>query len=122
MISRARSDAPACYRWPMKAAVALMMLATTGCATVFNGGTATVVPAPGVLVNGSNQVQLVDKQGVQVVQYANGQGCYIDNHISAGWIVVDIVLTGFLGLVVDAVTGDWKNLDSTACPGVLVQN
>lgn len=35
----------------------------------------------------------------------------VGNHAGALWIVLDILLTGLIGLVVDAITGDWQELD-----------
>jgi len=34
----------------------------------------------------------------------------IKSKVGAGWIVLDLVTTGGLGIIVDAITGDWKGL------------
>lgn len=35
----------------------------------------------------------------------------VGNYAGALWIILDILLTGLIGLVVDAITGDWQELD-----------
>jgi hypothetical protein len=36
---------------------------------------------------------------------------FIDNHCQAGYVIFDILLTGLIGIVVDAATADWNSLD-----------
>jgi hypothetical protein len=108
----------------MKAAIASMMIlatATAGCGTIFNGGPATVSPAPGVRVNGSPATQLADKQLPLTVEYDQGGGCIIQSSLSIPYLLLDIFLTFPIGIVVDAITGDWKVLENN-CPGVIVEN
>ena len=47
--------------------------------------------------------------------------CVIPSGISAGYLMLDIFLTGLIGVVVDAVTGDWTVLKG-GCPGVMVMD
>jgi hypothetical protein len=42
----------------------------------------------------------------------------IQNHVGAGWIVLDI-LGGLLPIIVDAATGAWYDLDQTAVNAIL---
>lgn len=32
--------------------------------------------------------------------------------VGAGWVIADVVLSGVLGVVIDAVTGSWNSLDN----------
>lgn len=106
----------------MKAAIAMSVILATGCGTIFNGGPATVAPAPGVAINGYQTVQLVDKGMPVQVAYAQGGFCMIGSGISVSYLLLDIFLTGVIGIVIDAITGDWNVLDEGSCPGVMVQN
>ena len=39
-------------------------------------------------------------------------GAIVTSGLGAGWLVLDIFLTGLIGIVVDAVTGAWNELDA----------
>ncbi len=103
----------------------MMILATAtaapGCGTIFNGGPATVSPAPGVRVNGSPATQLADKQLPLTVEYDQGGGCIVQSSLSIPYLLLDVFLTGFLGIIIDAITGDWYVLENN-CPGVFIAN
>jgi hypothetical protein len=43
----------------------------------------------------------------------------ITNHVGGGWVVLDVFLTGLIGVVVDAATGAWYELDQDAINTVL---
>lgn len=43
----------------------------------------------------------------------------ITNHVGAGWIVLDVLLTGLIGVVVDAATGAWYGLDQNNVNAIL---
>jgi len=43
----------------------------------------------------------------------------ITNHVGAGWIILDVLLTGLIGVVVDAATGAWYELDTKYVNAVL---
>lgn len=74
-------------------------IATSGCATLFAKETANVT------VNGST-TSVPKKEDVVV------DGCQLESGIYWGWVVLDLFLTGPIGIIVDAVTGDWKHLDA----------
>lgn len=38
----------------------------------------------------------------------------LNPQVGGGWVLADIVLTGFLGALIDAVTGDWSSFDDKA--------
>ena len=43
---------------------------------------------------------------------------FLGNHVSGGWIVLDIVC-GIFPVAVDAITGDWYSLDQENVNGIL---
>ncbi len=50
--------------------------------------------------------------------------CELNATVSARWVVLDIVpggLLGFIPIVIDAFTGEWKSLDSDYCNVTLPQ-
>ncbi len=100
----------------------MSVILATGCGTIFNGGPATVAPAPGVAVNGFQTVQLADKGMPLQVTYAQGGMCMVESSISLSYLLLDVFLTGFIGVIIDAVTGDWMVLDPGSCPGVMIEN
>jgi hypothetical protein len=65
-------------------------------------------------------VSLADNRAHEVLfrQGLNQTTCRIDSQIDATWLILD-VLTFPIGVVVDAVTSDWKELDKGACHAVL---
>jgi hypothetical protein len=91
-----------------------------GCGTILNSGTATITPPRGATVDGVAGPISVSKQRSHEVIYKNGRRCMVESSVSAGYVIADIVLLFLLGVIVDAVTGDWKTLDADACPGVSV--
>jgi hypothetical protein len=101
--------------------LALFMLFTIGCGTVLNSETATIHAPPGSTIDGAPASDaVVSQRAPHEVVFQDGRRCIVDTHISAGYIVADIVLLFLVGVVVDAVTGDWAVLNADACPGVIV--
>ena len=100
--------------------VALLLIFTIGCGTVLNGGPATLIPPPGATIDGVPGPIPANKQIPHEVVYPDGRHCVVVSSVSVGYLVVDIVLLFLLGVIVDAVTGDWKVLDAGMCPGVIV--
>jgi hypothetical protein len=96
------------------------VIASVGCGTVLNSGPATIVPPPGGTVDGVAGPITVSKKVPHEVVYPDGRRCMIESRVSVGYVVVDVVLLFLLGVIVDAVTGDWRTLDAGACPGVIV--
>lgn len=101
--------------------LAVLMVCSIGCGTIMNGGPATIIPPPGATVDGVAGPVPANKQMPHEVVYQDGRRCVIVSSVSVGYVVVDILL-GVVGVVVDAVTGDWKVLDPAMCPGVIINN
>ena len=100
--------------------LAVMLMASVGCGTVLNGGASTIYPPQGGTIDGVAGPIMANKSSSHEVMYPNGQRCLIQPAISIGYLVADIVLLFLVGVIVDAVTGDWNVLDPNACPGVIV--
>jgi hypothetical protein len=98
----------------------LILIFTFGCGTILNSGPATIVPPPGATVDGVPGPVPANQQIPHEIVYPNGQRCVVTPSISVGYLVADIILLFLVGVVVDAVTGDWKVLDAAMCPGVIV--
>jgi hypothetical protein len=94
-----------------------LSLMSTACGAILNGGSSTLVAAPGITVDGMETPVPVSKKTSHIVVYPDGHQCVIGSSASAGYIIADIFLTGLIGLVVDAATSDWSTLDNE-CPGV----
>ena len=82
------------------AVIASAAVASSGCATLFAKDAAKVTTASG------------STHSLSKKEDHNIEGCQIDSGIYWGWVVLDLFLTGPIGIIVDAVTGDWKHLDS----------
>ena len=88
----------------MKTKTALVLLTSTslalsGCATLFAKDAAEVTTSGGT-------ERLSKKEDHDI------GGCKLESGIYWGWVVLDLFLTGPIGIIVDAVTGDWKHLDA----------
>jgi hypothetical protein len=104
----------------MTRVLAVILIFTMGCGTVLNGGSATLVPPRGGTVDGSTTPIAASKKIPHEVVYPDGRRCIIESNVSAGYVIADVVLLLLLGVIIDAVTGDWKVLNADACPGVIV--
>jgi hypothetical protein len=100
--------------------LAVLLIFTMACGTVLNGGPAMIIPPPGATVDGVAGPVPASKKIPHEVVYQDGRRCIVESHVSAGYVIVDIVLLFLLGVIVDAVTGDWKVLNADACPGVII--
>ena len=107
-------------------AVVLTVFIINGCAAIFKGSSEGVdfgsdPSGAQVYINGSPRgttpckIMLASK-GTYVIEFKkegyNPQTYTITNHVGAGWIILDVLLTGLIGVVVDATTGAWYELDS----------
>ncbi|MCC6997446.1 MAG: PEGA domain-containing protein [Deltaproteobacteria bacterium] len=120
----------------LQCAVPIILLAASvlggaGCGAMFGSKRRTVtitsVPAGAeAIVDGQLvgytpvQVSLTDDRPHEVL-FRSGQVqtvCRIESEIDATWLILDI-LTFPIGVVVDAVTGDWKELDKSRCHALL---
>jgi hypothetical protein len=104
-----------------------------GCATLFKGNSSKIdlssdPSSANVYVNGNlmgkTPVKLkleskltyhieFKKEGYETKTYT------ITNSVGGGWVVLDIFLTGFLGVIVDAATGAWYELDQNHVNAIL---
>ncbi len=97
-----------------------------GCAAILGGGNMTTVNcqsepegakvyANGNFVGTTPAAAHVDKRKDQFFEFKmDGYQTTTDmitSSVGAGWIVCDIFLGGIIGIVVDAATGAWMNLD-----------
>ncbi len=98
----------------------MMLTLSMGCGTLINGGPSTIYPPQGGTIDGVPGPIVVSKKSAHEVIYPNGQRCLIVPAVGLGYVVVDVVLLFLVGLVIDAVTGDWSVLDANQCPGVIV--
>ena len=104
----------------------LLLPALTGCGTIFGGTTelvsiqttppgvsVTTVPATGTLTTPAS-VALERKNNYALTFMADGYEStefQIRHEMRTGILVADILLTGLIGVVVDAVTGGWYKLE-----------
>lgn len=104
---------------------AVVMIATGGCATIFHGSnqmipvqsspagaTVTTNPNTGQYTTPTN-LSLARKQSYVLSFSQSGYttaSFNIQNSISGGYVVADVLLTGLVGVVVDGLTGAWYNL------------
>ena len=108
------------------AVVMVLVLTIAGCATLFKGSTENVSFASdpekaAVFINGTYfgdtpfelNLQSNDNYTVEFRKDGyTGKTVLINNKVGIGWVVLDI-FTGFVPVVIDAITGDWKYLDTT---------
>jgi len=104
----------------MTKVLAVILIFTMACGTVLNSGPSTIVPPPGGTVDGSPAPIIASKKRPHEVVYPDGRRCIIESNVSAGYVIVDILVLFLVGVIVDAATGDWKVLDADSCPGVIV--
>lgn len=96
-----------------------------GCATIFKGGHQTISfssnpDSAKVYLNGENmgktpfELQLKVNKSYNVEFRKEGYSnrtLILSNSVGAGWIILDVVLGGIIGIAIDAATGDWYSLD-----------
>jgi hypothetical protein len=99
------------------AVAVLCAVASSGCATIFNKKTVDVKADPGITVDGQTGSMTVSQQEDHQVGYPDGRTCTLESGVSVAYIVLDIFLTGPIGLIIDGVTGNWKVTKGT-CDGV----
>lgn len=102
----------------------LLLFIYSGCATIFSGGKEDISlssepSGAKVLVNGQNEgvtpITLAFKKGKEytiefVKEGFNSKTLRLTYSIGAGWIILD-VLSGLLGVIIDAATGNWNGFD-----------
>ncbi len=112
--------------------VASIVYSVGGCATIFKGNHDMVDfssdPAGAeVYVNGAPRgttpinLKLESKRTYTIEFKKDGfetRTYTITNHVGAGWVILD-VLAGLVGVIVDASTGAWYELDQDAVNAIL---
>ena len=102
----------------MSRSIAVLVASTllaTGCGTLFNPKTINVNVPAGASIDGGSTTLSQDED--HVVRYDNGTTCTIESGVSISYVLLDLFLTGPIGLIIDGVTGNWKVLEG-GCPGV----
>jgi hypothetical protein len=101
--------------WVMTKCVALMLVLSTGCGTIFNKDHKfKYVSDPGVSIEGGDGV--LDQKKEYRVTYSDGSTCTLEPSMSWSYFFLDLFFTGPIGIIVDAATGNWKILKG--CDGV----
>lgn len=109
-----------------------VFLLSSSCATIFKGTSQEVnfnsdPQKAEVCVNGTKMgetpvaLKLVCKKTYTIEFKREGyetKAYTITNHVGAGWVILD-VLTGLVGVIVDAATGAWYSLDQKNVNAIL---
>lgn len=104
--------------------LAALFLLYSGCATIFSGGKEDISlssepSGAKVLVNGQNEgvtpTTLAFKKGKEyTIEFVkdgyHSKTLRLTYSIGAGWLILDI-LSGLLGVIIDAATGNWNGFD-----------
>ena len=104
--------------------IALATLVFLGCASILSSGPTSLTfgsdpDGAQVLVNGEplgvTPVELELQADEEYIVTFRREGCEdtvvpLETHVQAGWVVLDI-LTGLIGVAVDAATGEWRAFD-----------
>jgi hypothetical protein len=106
-----------CNNGSMNKLVVAVLLLSAGCGTIFNKRQITVRADDGVTIDGSSGSVTIDQGESHTVGYPDGTECTIDSGISVAYFIVDLFLTGPVGIIVDAVTGGWK-ISKSDCHGI----
>jgi hypothetical protein len=104
---------------------AVVLLAFSGCATIFHGSReaipvqsspagATVTTNPSTGQYTTPTILNLARKESYVLSFSHEgyspASCNVQNNISGGYVVADVLLTGLVGVIVDGVTGAWYNL------------
>lgn len=106
----------------------LTLLATAGCATLFNSGQRAVAFSSNpteaeVWIDGTRRgttpisLELNNHRDATVTFRKEGHRdvvCELTAEVGAGWVILD-VLGGLIPVIVDAATGKWRSLNSSVC-------
>jgi PEGA domain len=111
----------------MRSALALLLVASTGCGTLMAPKQRPVQvmsnpPGAEVLVDGQSVgytpgvVQVENKRDHNITFRLNGYNdgvCLVKSEVAVLWVVLDIWF--LVPLIVDAATGGWKEITTTMC-------
>jgi len=102
------------------AIASLLIVSQVGCGTLFNKNPAKVTLDPGVTLDGSSTASEIDQKEDHTVGYPDGSTCKIESGISGAYLILDLFMTGPVGIIIDAVTGGWK-VSKGDCRGIDVE-
>lgn len=110
-------------------ALASSLTMLSACGAIFSSSTATInvnsePQGAEVVVNGNpmgrtplqTQVSNRETQTIQL-RFQDGKvsTCVLPAKLGAGYVVLDVLFTGLIGVIVDAVTNGWTELSQTSC-------
>ncbi len=112
--------------------IGFLLFSLSGCAAIFKGNSSKIDTSSnpsgaGVFVDGNYmgdtpiRLKLESKRTYNIEFRKEGyksKTFNITNHVGAGWIVLD-VLAGLVGVIVDAATGAWYELDQKNINAIL---
>lgn len=110
----------------------ILLFSMIGCATLFKGSNEKVSMSSDpegaeIYANGQYlgktplQINLRSKDVYSIEFRKNGyetKVVQVNNRVGIGWVVLDI-FTGFVPVLIDAVTGDWFQLETNTVKAVL---
>jgi hypothetical protein len=94
-------------------AAILVLVLSTGCGTIFNKNVRYVTDDTATM---EGEGSVVDQKKPHRVTYTDGSTCTLEPSMSWSYFFLDLFLTGPIGIIVDAATGNWKILKG--CDGV----
>jgi len=117
---------------PKVVIVISVVMLTAGCATIFKQKERVVSfetepQGAAIYIDGNRMgktplpIKLSNKKTVTVTFRKEGyedKTYIINTHVGCGWVVLD-VLGGFIPIIIDAVSGNWDNLETTSIKGLL---
>ena len=102
--------------------VAYIAIASVGCATLLSDNYKTVVVRSRGPITLDGAPAGVGPTTFTVSAHTShtivvgDRSCQLDTSVGGGWIILDVLFTGLIvGLVIDAVTGEWSTVDPSAC-------
>ena len=104
-----------------------------GCAAILGSKTNNVVavsepPGAEVYVDGvragvtPDTIQVESKKSHTVAFRLPGfreESCTLTSSVDGGWVILDVLLGGLVGVIVDAATSEWNELTKKSCSVVL---
>ncbi len=123
---RATAEGAIVKKLSLIALSSLLIIALTGCATIFKGPTEDVdissdpdraeVYVNGVLMGRTPIALQLRSADQHVIEFRkegyDSRTVILNGSVGVGWIILD-VFTGFLPVIIDAITGDWYHLETT---------
>lgn len=106
-----------------------LLLISPGCGAIFTSSHVNVrldsdprgadVTIDGVQIGKTPIETSVSNRKDHLVQFQmSGEApttCVLTSSIGAGYVILDVLFTGLIGVLIDATTGGWKELDQQGC-------